>query len=250
MEAQQLKMDVTANNLANTNTTGFKRGRAEFEDLLSENIRVASAPEPQGGAAPAPLEVGLGVRTGTTTRSFSQGDMLTTNNPLDVAIQGQGFFRVMRPNGETAYTRAGNFRVDAAGRLTTQHGLLVQPEINVPGDVSDITIQPDGKVLGKQPGRAEQIELGRLELSMFTNPNGLQSIGENLLLPTGASGEAMNLTPGEQGSGNLAQGFLEGSNVKAVEEMINMITVQRGYEMNSKVIQTADQMLQRLTNMR
>ena len=250
MEAQQLKMDTISNNLANTNTTGFKKVRAEFEDLFSETLRGAGAPEPGGGSEPTPLQVGLGVRTGSTTRSFSQGDMLNTQNPMDLAIEGAGFLKVQRPNGELAYTRAGNLRVDGQGRLTTQRGEVIDPEITFPAETTAVTIQPDGTVLAKVSGSEEQQELGQLELTVFTNPAGLEALGGNLFAANSAAGEAVHARPGEQGAGTLAQGYLEGANVKAVEEMIDMIATQRAYEMNSKVIQTADQMLQKLTNLR
>jgi flagellar basal-body rod protein FlgG len=250
MDAQQVKMDVIAHNLANASTTGFKKTRAEFEDLLSETIRPAGAPLAQGGSAPAPLQVGLGVRTVATSRSFSQGDMENTQNPLDVAIQGAGFLRVQRANGEFAFTRAGNLRVDAEGRMTTQQGELVQPPITFPKDTVSVTIGANGAVMAKVPGRTEAVEVGSLELSTFANPQGLEALGDSLLTETPASGPAVQVRPGEQGTGTLMQGYLEGANVKAVEEMIAMITTQRSYEMNSKVIQTADQMLQRLTSLR
>jgi flagellar basal-body rod protein FlgG len=188
MEAQQLKMDVISNNLANASTTGFKRNRAEFEDLLSEAVKAPGAPTPQGGAEPTPLEVGLGVRTASTSRSFAQGDMIGTQNPLDVAIEGNGFFTVQRPNGEQAFTRAGNFRVDATGRLTTPHGELLDPEITIPSDATEVTIRPDGTVLARIPGRTEPTEVGAIELVQFPNPGGLQSIGNNLLSASVASG--------------------------------------------------------------
>ena len=250
MEAQQLKMDVISNNLANASTVGFKRVRLEFEDLLADQLHAAAPAESEGGGDPSPLEVGLGVRTASTTRSFAQGDMLGTQNPLDVAIQGSGFFRVQRPNGDLAYTRAGNFRVDSVGRLSTAHGELIDPPIGIPTDATAITIQQDGTVLASLPGQQAPQALGALTLTVFQNPSGLQSAGDNLLLPSAASGAAQELTPGQGSAGNLAQGFLESANVTAVQEMIDMISTQRAYELNSKVIQTADQMLQRLTNLR
>jgi flagellar basal-body rod protein FlgG len=250
MEAQQLKMDTIANNLANVNTTGFKRTRAEFQDLLSETIVQAQPAGPQGGGQPAPLQVGLGVRTGSTTRSMGQGDMVSTQNPYDVAIEGVGYFRIQRTSGEVAFTRAGNFRVDDTGRLVTQRGELVEPAITVPPDTTALTIQNDGTVLAKVPSRTEPTQLGRLELTIFTNPGALEAIGGNLFQPTAASGQEVQVRPGEQGVGTLSQGFLETANVKAVEEMVDMISTQRAYEMNSKVIQTADQMLQKLTSLR
>jgi flagellar basal-body rod protein FlgG len=250
MEAQQLKMDTIANNLANANTTGFKRTRAEFQDLLSETIVQATPAGPRGGGQPAPLQIGLGVRTGSTTRSMAQGDMIGTQNPLDVAIEGSGYFRIQRTNGEIAYTRAGNFRVDETGRLVTQRGELVDPGVTIPAEATQLTIRPDGTVLAKVPGREAATEVGSIEVTTFTNPSALQAIGNNLFQPTGATGQEQQMRPGEGGTGTLSQGFLEGANVKAVEEMVDMITTQRAYEMNSKVIQTADQMLQKLTNLR
>lgn len=250
MEAQETKMSVIAHNLANTSTTGFKKTRAEFEDLLSDTIRSAAPPSPQGGSAPSALQVGLGVRTAATTRSQGQGDMINTGNPLDICIEGAGFFQVQRANGEPAYTRAGNFRVDATGRLVTQNGEQVEPSITVPQETLGLTIQPDGQVLAKMPGRDEPSVLGTLELATFPNAAALESLGGKLYVTSAASGEATTARPGESGIGQLAQGFLEGANVKAVEEMIDMITTQRAYEMNSKVITTADQMLQKLTSLR
>jgi flagellar basal-body rod protein FlgG len=250
MEAQQLKMDTIAHNLANTSTTGFKKVRAEFEDLLSETVRGAAAPDPAGGTPPTPLQVGLGVRAGSTSRSFSQGELIATRNPLDVAIEGDGFFRVSRPGGQLAYTRAGNFRVDAAGRLVTARGEPLDPDLTVPPDAIDLAIRPDGVVFARVPGRDAPEEIGQLEIVRFPNVGGLEAIGGNLLVPTAGSGEPVVARPGEEGAGTLAQGYLEGANVKAVEEMIEMITTQRAYELNSKVIQTADQMLQRLVNLR
>jgi flagellar basal-body rod protein FlgG len=250
MEAQQLRMDVISNNLANTSTTGFKKVRADFEDLLSDTVRGANAPDPRGGVEPAPLQVGLGVRTGSTSRSFAPGDMNATGNALDLAIEGQGFFRVQQVSGEFAYTRAGNFRIDATGRLVTQHGEIVDPAINVPQNTTEITIQSDGTVVAKVSGSTTATQLGAIELYGFPNAGGLQALGNNLFGQTMASGEALAARPGQQGTGTLAQGYLEGANVKAVEEMIDMIATQRAYELNSKVIQTADQMLQRLTTLR
>ncbi len=250
MEAEQTKMDVISHNLANVNTAGFKRVRAEFEDLLSERIRGASAPDATSGGNPTPLEVGLGVRTAATNRTYSQGDMLVTQNPYDLAVEGQGFFRVTQPNGEVAYTRAGNLRVDAEGRLATPRGDLIDPQIRVPSEATAVNISRDGTVTATVPNRVTPVELGTIELTTFQNPSGLESLGGNLLRVTGASGEGTVNRPGENGAGLLAQGYLEGSNVQAVEEMVDLISTQRSYELNSKVIQTADQMLQRLTSLR
>jgi flagellar basal-body rod protein FlgG len=250
MEAQQLKMDVIANNLANTATTGFKKVRAEFQDLLSETVVQATAAGPQGGGQPAPLQVGLGVKTGSTTRGMGQGDMLNTQNPLDLAVEGNGYFRVQLPSGDIAFTRAGNLRVDETGRLVTQHGEIIEPAITVPQETTALTIKSDGTVLATLPTKTDPTELGQIQLTTFTNPAALNAMGHNLFQPTGASGQEQQLKPGERGAGTLSQGFLESSNVQAVEEMIDMISTQRSYEMNSKVIQTADQMLQRLTQLR
>jgi len=250
MEAQQLKMDVISNNLANTNTTAFKRVRAEFEDLLSETLRGAEAPDPRGGTSPTPLQVGLGVRTGSTSRTFTLGDIQNTSQQLDLAIQGDGFFRVIKAGGEIGYTRAGNFRMDSTGRLVTANGELVDPDVNIPLDTTEVRIRPDGTVLARLSTKEEFEEIGALELTTFANPGGLEAIGGNLYMRTEASGDAIQVRPGEQGTGTILQGALEGANVKAVEEMIDMITTQRAYELNSKVIQTADQMLQKLTNLR
>jgi flagellar basal-body rod protein FlgG len=249
MEAQQLRMDVISNNLANASTTAFKKNRPEFEDMLAESIRGAATPTP-GGASPAPIEVGLGVRTGATTRSMGQGDANITNNPLDLAIEGSGYFRVQRPNGDFVYTRAGNFRVDSTGKIVTQHGESLEPGVTVPSDTISLTIAADGTVQATTAGRQQPTNLGQIELYTFPNPASLTSLGYNLFGQNVASGDAVRAKPGEQGAGTIAQGQLESSNVKAVEEMIDMIACQRAYEMNSKVIQTADQMLQRLTNIR
>jgi len=250
MEAEQTRMDVISNNLANASTTGFKKVRAEFEDLLSDTLRGAGTPGARGGGAPAPLQVGLGVRNSATTRTQGQGDLATTSNPLDLAIQGTGFFRIQQASGDYAYTRAGNFRVDATGRIVTQNGDVVDPGITVPPDATSITIAADGTVSATVSSNTQASQLGQIQLYTFTNPGGLSAIGGNLLAQTAASGEPVQVKPGDQGTGTIAQGELEGSNVKAVEEMIDMIACQHSYELNSKTVSTADQMLQRLTNIR
>jgi flagellar basal-body rod protein FlgG len=250
MEAQQLRMDVIANNLANASTTGFKKVRAEFEDLLSETIKGGQAPDPRGGNSPTPLQSGLGVRAGSTSRTFSQGDLTNTGGQLDLAIQGGGFFRIQLPSGEFGYTRAGNFRADATGRLVTADGNAVDPEMTLPTDATEVTVNGDGTVLATSPGSKTPQSVGALTLYTFPNPGGLEAVGGNLLVQTPASGEPANAKPGEGGTGSLSQGYLENANVKAVEEMIDMIATQRAYELNSNVIKTADQMLQRVTNIR
>ena len=249
MTAQETKMDVIANNLANAGTTGFKKTRAEFEDLLSETLKAAQIDQ-RGGTDAAGVQVGLGVRTAATTRSQEQGDLLGTKSQFDVAISGPGFFRVQRSNGEYAYTRAGNFHLDPSNRLVTMHGEVVDPGITVPQDGKELTISQDGIVSCLVPGSATPQELGQLELTTFINPAGLSALGNNLLQQSAVSGQPQRSRPGDQGAGTLQQGYLENANVKAVEEMIEMISTQRAYELNSKVIQTADQMLQRLTSIR
>jgi flagellar basal-body rod protein FlgG len=250
MEAQQLRMDVISNNLANTGTTGFKKVRAEFEDLLSETLRGAQAPDPRGGTNPTPLQVGLGVRAGSTTRTFTQGDLSNTGNPTDLAIQGGDFFRLQRLNGDYGYTRAGNFRVDSTGRLVTVNGEALDPEVTLPAETTQVTVNADGTVLATVAGNSTPQTVGQLSLYTFPNPGGLEAAGGNLLTQTAASGEPTAQKPGEGGTGTLSQGFLEGANVQAVEEMVDMIAVQRAYELNTNVIKTADQMLQRITNLR
>jgi flagellar basal-body rod protein FlgG len=250
MDAQQTRMDTIANNLANANTTGFKKSRADFEDLLSETLHSPRDSSPEGGSAPIPLQVGMGVRTASTTRAFGQGEPVETGNALDVTISGTGFFRVQRPAGDIAYTRAGNFSKDADGRLVTGAGLLVEPGITIPEEATEVGIATDGTVTAKVTGTVKPLELGRLELATFVNPAGLEAMGGNLYTETVASGGPVIARPGEQGAGVLSQGWLESSNVKAIEEMVAMISTQRSYELNSKVIQTADQMLQKLTNLR
>lgn len=250
MTAQELKMNVTANNLANANTTGFKKARAEFEDLLAEQISGAEAPRAEGGARPSPLEFGLGVRVASTTRSFAQGDMINTQNPLDIAIEGRGFLAVRLPTGDLAYTRAGSLRIDADGRLVTQQGMTLDPPITVPDGTTDVEITNDGRVHAKVSGSEKLVDIGQIEMTTFPNPGGLESLGDTMLRATEAAGQPTTSTPGNDGAGGIAQGFLEGANVSTVEEMIDLITTQRAYEMSSKVIQTADQMLQRLSNLK
>ncbi len=250
MEAQQLQLDTIANNLANTGTTGFKAVRAEFADLLSDTLRGSLAPDPRGGTPPSPLQVGLGVQTGTTTRFFTQGNLVATQNQLDLAIQGNGFFRIQRFDGSWAYTRAGNFRVDATGRLVDQAGEVLDPGITIPPNTTQVTVQPDGTVFTTVPGSTKSQQVGVIQLHTFPNPSGLEAVGGNLYVETEGSGQEIILRPGDQGAGTINQGYLENSNVQAVNEMINMINVQRAYELNSKVVQTSDQMLQRLTSLR
>ena len=251
MEAQQLNIDVIANNLANVNTVGFKRSRAEFQDLFYEEIRSArDTGQDQAEASPMPLEVGQGTRAVATQKLFGQGALLATNNELDVAIEGAGFFRIQMADGTDAYTRNGAFTRDKEGRLVTVEGQALDPPIILPQDTQRVIIENDGTVKSLQVGTVEPIEVGRIGMTLFTNPAGLESRGHNLYAASEGSGEPIDGFPGEEGFGGLGQGMLEGSNVEVVEEMIDLIAAQRAYEINSRVIQAADQMLQETTRLR
>jgi flagellar basal-body rod protein FlgG len=249
LDAQQTQMDVIANNLANVSTNGFKRTRAVFEDLLYQNIRQPGAQSSQQTQLPSGLQLGTGVRTVATERNFSQGNLEQTGNNKDVAIQGDGFFQVLLPDGATAYTRDGSFQVDNQGQLVTASGYAIQPAITIPADATSLTVGRDGTVSITQAGSATATEVGSLQLATFINPAGLMAKGENLYVETSASGNANTNTPGTNGSGTLSQGFVETSNVNVVEELVNMIQTQRAYEINSKSITTSDQMLQKLAQM-
>ena len=247
MQAQQTNIDVVANNMANVNTTGFKKSRAEFQDLLYQTLRAPGGQAGQGASAPAGLQVGLGVRTAATQAMHSQGTLQQTGNSLDLSIEGNGFFQITRPNGELAYTRAGNFKADSDGRLITSDGFALEPAITIPPDVTSISVSSTGLVSVTQPGQTAPNEVGQIQLANFANPGGLLSTGHNLYAPTAASGQAIVANPGEEGMGALAQGFLEGSNVEVVTEMIDLIASQRAYEVNQRVITAADEMLRRTT---
>ncbi|HEX4916385.1 MAG TPA: flagellar basal-body rod protein FlgG [Limnobacter sp.] len=247
LEAQQTQLDVISNNLANTATTGFKRSRAAFEDLLYQNLREPGAPTTDQTRAPTGLQVGTGVRTVAAVRNFAQGNMQQSGNPLDVAISGGGFFQVEQPDGTLAYTRDGSFQVNAEGVLVTTAGFPVVGPINVPDDTEQITISADGQVSARLAGQVQQQELGRINLATFINPAGLNSIGGNLYLETEASGQPQELEPGLSGAGKLVQFYLETSNVNVVEELVGLISTQRAYEINSKAVTASDQMLQRLS---
>jgi flagellar basal-body rod protein FlgG len=249
LDAQQTQMDVIANNLANVSTTGFKRSRAVFEDLLYQTIRQPGAQSSQQTQLPTGLQLGTGVRPVATERIFTQGNLQQTGNEKDVAIQGAGFFQVLLPDGSTAFTRDGSFHVDSQGQLVTSSGFTVQPAITIPVDAQRITIGRDGTVSVTQNGVAQPTQVGTLQLATFMNPAGLESKGENLYVETGASGTANTNTPGLNGAGLLTQNYVETSNVNVVEELVNMIQTQRAYEINSKAIQTSDQMLQRLSQL-
>jgi flagellar basal-body rod protein FlgG len=249
LDAQQTNMDVTANNLANVSTNGFKRARAVFEDLLYQTLRQPGAQSSQQTQLPSGLQLGTGVRPVATERIFTQGNLQQTSNPLDIAINGQGFFQVLMPDGTTSYTRDGSFHVDSQGQLVTSSGFQVQPAITIPANALSITIGRDGTVSVTRAGTAAATQVGSLQLASFVNPAGLQSMGENMYVETAASGTASTNAPGSNGAGLLNQGYVETSNVNVVEELVNMIQIQRAYEINSKAIQTSDQMLQRLTQM-
>ncbi len=249
LDAQQTQMDVISNNLANVSTSGFKRARAVFEDLLYQTLRQPGAQSSQQTQLPSGLQIGTGVKPVATERIFTQGNLQQTGNAKDVAIQGSGFFQIQMPDGTTAYTRDGSFQTDSQGQLVTSSGYLVQPGITFPADTISVTIAPDGTVSALQPGNVAPTQVGTLQLATFINPAGLISMGENLYKETAASGTPNVATPGTNGTGLLNQGYTETSNVNVVEELVNMIQTQRAYEINSKSIQTSDQMLQRLTQL-
>ena len=248
LDAQQLRMAVISNNLANSNTTGFKSGRAVFEDLIYQNARQAGGQSSQDTQLPIGLSLGTGVRIVATEKNHTQGSLNTTGNSLDVAIQGRGFFQILLPDGSFGYTRDGGFKMSPDGELVTASGYKVQPGINIPAGAQSITIGNDGVVSALVTGQSAPTQIGTLQLTDFVNAAGLQPRGENLLSESAASGPAQTSTPGLNGLGSLQQGALEGSNVNVVEELVNMIETQRAYEMNSKAISTTDQMLQYVTN--
>lgn len=243
MVAQQLNLDVIANNLANVNTSGFKKSRADFEDLMYQIIEEPGTTANQSGSSPTGVQVGLGVRTSAVGKIHSQGDFQSTGNPLDMAIEGDGFFQIQLPNGESAYTRSGSFKLDESGQVVTADGFLLTPAITIPQDTIGITVSTDGIVSVKQPGTTSATQVGQIQINRFPNPAGLRAKGRNLFEETESSGAPTASNPGESGVGTLAQGFLEGSNVSVVEEIVQMVTGQKAYEASSKVIQTADNML-------
>jgi flagellar basal-body rod protein FlgG len=250
MQAQQANMDVIANNLANTSTVGFKKSRAEFEDLLYHNVKDPGEATGANSISPTGVQTGLGVRTAAIQKDFDPGSTMITKNPLDLQIEGAGFFQIQTPDGTIGYTRDGQFKKDASGRLTDKNGNFLQPGITLPPEASGVEISQTGEVkvvaaVGEPPRT-----IGQIDIANFINPAGLKSIGRNLFLQTGASGQPIVQRPGLQGTGYLAQGQLEGSNVSIVDEMVNMITAQRSYETNAKAVQAADQMLQSVNNLR
>jgi len=243
LSSQDTQLKVISNNLANVNTVGFKKDRLEFEDLLYQVQRQPGAISGEGAQLPSGLQLGSGVRTIGTQKLFETGDMQVTEEPLDIGINGRGFLQVQMPNGETAYTRNGQLHIDSESRLVTSEGYLIEPAITLPAGMTSLTIATDGSVSAQIAGSPDPVALPQLELADFANPQGLQAIGQNLFIETAASGAPIVGIPGEDGIGIVQQGVLEGSNVNAVEELVNMITTQRAYEMNSKVISTADEML-------
>ncbi len=249
MEAQQTQLDHISNNLANSATNGYKRSHAVFEDLMYQNLRQSGANSSEQTQLPTGLQVGLGVRPVATAREFSQGSLQQTTNTLDVAIQGQGFFQVTMPDGTTGYTRDGAFKLDSQGQIVTSNGFTVQPGIVVPATAQSLTIAADGTVSATLPGQATSQTLGQLQTATFINSAGLDPKGQNIYAETAASGTPSTAAPSSNGHGSLAQGYVETSNVNVVEELVSMIQTQRAYELNSKAIQTSDQMLQRLTQL-
>ena len=247
LDAQQKRMSVISNNLANVNTTGFKRDRAAFEDALYQNLRQPGAQVTADAQSPTGLMLGTGVRIVATEKTHSQGSLVSTSNALDVAIPGDGFFQIAQADGSTAYTRDGNFKVSSLGQLVTANGAVVQPAIAIPANANSITIGRDGTVSVEVAGGATQ-QVGQMQIARFINPAGLQAIGQNLLRETPASGPAQPGAPGLAGAGQIQQGALEASNVNVVEEMVNMIETQRAYEINSKAISAVDGMLRYLNN--
>ena len=250
MTAQQMNVDNIAHNLANANTSGYKQRRAQFQDLLYQTVVQPGAAAGQQTVVPTGLQLGLGTRTASNEIIFTQGDFSQTNNPLDLVIQGKGFFQVRRPSGELAYTRAGSFHLDRDGNIVTSTGDPLEPQITLPPDAQQITIGEDGTVSFTQPGQTASQQAGQVQLANFPNPAGLNSLGGNLYSPTDASGDPIVGNPGgQEGMGAILQGYIEQSNVSVVEEFINLIVAQRGYEANSKVVQAADNMYQQVNNL-
>ena len=251
MLAQQLHVNVISNNIANMTTAGFKRQRPEFQDLMYQNKQRPGATSSDiGTLVPSGIQVGLGVKPGAVYRIMEQGSFEVTSNELDIAIAGRGFFQIQTPNGETAYTRAGNFGINADGDIVTDQGYLLEPNINIPNDTLDTVINTSGEVLVKQPGQVNFTNIGQIQLAIFSNEGGLEAMGDNLFMETAASGTPTTGNPNEDVYGKLEQGILENSNVDVVEEITRLITAQRAYEMNSKVIQTSDEMMGTVSNIR
>ncbi len=250
MYAQQLNVDAIANNIANVNTTAFKETRVEFQDLMYQTIRATGIPDQQGGTPPAELQVGDGTIPSATTKDFGQGDLTPTQNPLDFGIQGDGFFMIRKPDGTEAYTRDGSFKVSADGNIVTSDGYIVEPGLTIPQDVTALQVSSDGTVQATVSGQTNPVTLGQLQLAKFINPAGLSAIGNNLYVETPASGTPILGNPSSTGFGGIQQGYLESSNVSIVDEMVKMIEAERAYELNSKTIQTANNMIQLADNLK
>jgi flagellar basal-body rod protein FlgG len=250
MTAQQLNLDNIANNLANSSTSGFQQRRVQFSDLLYQNEIMPGSAATQQTTVAAGLQIGLGTRPGATEVIQTQGDFTTTSNPLDLAIQGAGFFQILLPNGQTGYTRSGSFHLDAQGTMVTADGNALQPALTIPADAISVTVGRDGTVSVTQPGQTQAAQVGTLQTALFVNPGGLNSVGNNIYLATTASGDPVIGTPGgAEGLGTLQQGMLEQSNVSVVDQFVQMILAQRSYESNSRVVKAADQMLQQLNQL-
>ncbi len=248
MGVQQTNLDVIANNLANVNTTGFKKSRAEFEDLLYQTVNAPGTSSSASTLIPAGVQVGLGAKTASVKRMFSQGDFKATESPLDLVIEGDGFFKVTRPDGTLVYTRDGSFSTNESGNLVNSQGYLLDPPIVIPTDAKSVTIGRDGTVSVRLADETTS-QIGNIEIAHFINPAGLQSLGNNLYVPSRASGDPILGTPGAEGLGELQQGFLETSNVQVVNELVDMITAQRAYELNSRAIKASDEMLQQVAQL-
>ncbi|MCC5859935.1 MAG: flagellar basal-body rod protein FlgG [Ectothiorhodospiraceae bacterium] len=248
LDAQQTRMQVVSNNLANVNTTGFKKDRAVFEDLVYQTVRQAGGQNTQDTQLPTGLNLGTGVRVVATEKTHAQGNLVQTDNALDLAIEGRGFFQVLQNDGTVAYTRDGSFSINADGEVVTSSGQLLQPNINIPPNAQEITIGRDGTVSATVPGQAQPVQVGNIQLAEFINPAGLEPMGGNLYRETAASGDPQLGVPGLNGIGRLIQGSLESSNVNIAEELVNMIETQRAFETNTKAISSTDQMLQFITN--
>jgi flagellar basal-body rod protein FlgG len=250
MQAQSKQIDVVANNLANVNTTGFKRSRADFQDLIYQNLKTTGSPATNTTQVPTGIQIGLGTRLAAVTKIFTAGDFTQTGNELDMAIEGDGFFPITLPDGTTGYSRSGAFKRDSTGQVVTPDGNPLSPSITIPSTATKINIGSDGTVSIQQAGQSASTTVGSIQLATFSNPSGLSSQGKNIYIPTDASGTATTSTPGQNGSGTIAQGLLEMSNVNVAEEMVNMIVGQRAYEINSKAITASDEMLQTANNLK